>query len=265
MHVRTSTLGRMAAIPFLTACLAATIAFAALWAPSANAQQPEPTADIVDTAIDAGSFTTLVDLVVAADLTDALRGDGPLTVFAPTDDAFAAVPQDVLDALAADPALLTQVLLYHVVAGDVRAADVVTLTSAETLQGESIAIDASDGVVLDGAANVVQTDVLATNGVIHVIDAVLVPDSVANALAAGAVTASPNGGAYVTGINAVVVDGDGPLAAGAGALAIEQASGLSVEAIWSLEGGEWLLYAPGPIDFGLTSIVTPAALFVVLG
>jgi len=135
----------------------------------------EPQLDnIVNTAVNAGSFTTLVTAVQAASLDPTLANDGPFTVFAPTDAAFAALPAGTIDALLLDIPTLTDVLLYHVVAGQVLAADVVSLSSATTLQGATVAIDASSGVKVNDA-NVIQTDVLATNGVIHVIDKVLLP------------------------------------------------------------------------------------------
>ena len=134
------------------------------------------TADIVDTAIAAGDFSTLVAAVQAAGLEDTLRGAGPFTVFAPTDAAFAALPAGTLEALLADPDTLADILLYHVVAGEVLAADVVGLTSATAANGDSISIAVvGGGVVLNGSANVVVTDIMTTNGVIHVIDAVILP------------------------------------------------------------------------------------------
>ncbi|MEJ2316916.1 MAG: fasciclin domain-containing protein [Gammaproteobacteria bacterium] len=132
-------------------------------------------ADIVDTAIQAGSFSTLVKAVKEAGLVETLKGDGPFTVFAPTDEAFAKIPKEQLDALLADKEALTAVLTYHVVPGKVMAADVVKLSSAETVQGQSIAIDATDGVRVDDAT-VIQTDIVTSNGVIHVIDAVILPE-----------------------------------------------------------------------------------------
>lgn len=132
-------------------------------------------ADIVDTAVAAGNFETLVTAVQAADLVETLKGDGPFTVFAPTDEAFAKIPKADLEALLADKEKLTAVLTYHVVAGKVMAADVITMTSAETLQGGSLTIDASDGVKVNDA-NVTATDIKASNGVIHVIDTVLMPE-----------------------------------------------------------------------------------------
>lgn len=133
--------------------------------------------DIVDTAVNAGSFDTLVQAVQAAGLEDTLRGDGPFTVFAPTDEAFAALPEGTLDALLADEEALAAVLTYHVVAGEVMAADVAGLESAETVQGESVTFTVTDDGVMVNDANVVQTDIEASNGVIHVIDKVLLPPS----------------------------------------------------------------------------------------
>ncbi len=132
--------------------------------------------DIVDTAIAAGSFTTLVTAIKAAGLVDTLKGEGPFTVFAPTDEAFAKLPAGTVEGLLKDKEALTAILTYHVVAGKVTAAQVVQLDSAKTLQGQSLTIDASDGVMV-GPAKVVQADVMASNGVIHIIDTVLMPES----------------------------------------------------------------------------------------
>jgi len=131
--------------------------------------------DIVQTAVAAGQFTTLASLLQQAGLVDTLATGGPFTVFAPTDAAFAKVPKATLDALAADPAKLKAVLLYHVVPGRVTAADVVKLTSAKTAEGRSLAIKVVNGSVFVDAAQVTTPDVGATNGVIHVIDSVLIP------------------------------------------------------------------------------------------
>jgi|TARA_R110000772_G_C13304762_1_gene439241 uncharacterized surface protein with fasciclin (FAS1) repeats len=131
--------------------------------------------DIVDTAVAAGDFNTLVTAVKAAGLVETLKGEGPFTVFAPTDAAFAKVPTDTLNALLADKAALANVLTYHVVAGKVMAADVVKLTSAETVQGQAVSIEVKDGKVYVDGAQVVTTDIKASNGVIHVIDAVILP------------------------------------------------------------------------------------------
>ena len=131
--------------------------------------------DIVDTAVAAGDFNTLVTAVKAAGLVETLKGEGPFTVFAPTDAAFAKVPTDTLNALLADKAALANVLTYHVVAGKVMAADVVKLTSAVTVQGQSVSIEVKDGKVYIDGTQVVTTDIEASNGVIHVIDAVILP------------------------------------------------------------------------------------------
>jgi len=135
----------------------------------------KPKANIVQTAVAAGQFKTLVALVKQAGLVGALSGKGPLTVFAPTDAAFAKVPKATLAALGKDKAKLKAVLLYHVVAGKVTAAKVVKLTSAKTLNGQSVSIKVTGGKVLINTAQVVTPDVLASNGVIHVINKVLIP------------------------------------------------------------------------------------------
>jgi uncharacterized surface protein with fasciclin (FAS1) repeats len=131
--------------------------------------------DIVDTAVAAGDFNTLVTAVKAAGLVDTLKSDGPFTVFAPTDAAFAKLPEGTVEALLQDKDKLTQVLTYHVVPGKVMSKDVVKLTSAKTVQGQSVTIDASSGVKVDGA-NVVKADIETSNGVIHVIDSVILPN-----------------------------------------------------------------------------------------
>ena len=131
--------------------------------------------DIVDTAVGAGSFNTLVTAVKAAGLVETLKGKGPFTVFAPTDEAFAKLPKATLDGLLADKQALTKVLLYHVVAGNVMAKDVVKLTEAKTVQGSAAKITVKDGGVKVDNANVVKTDIECTNGVIHVIDTVILP------------------------------------------------------------------------------------------
>ncbi len=138
--------------------------------------------DIVDTAVNAGSFNTLVAAVKAANLVDTLKGPGPFTVFAPTDEAFAKLPAGTVDALLKDIPQLTKILTYHVVSGKVMAADVVKLKSATTVEGSDVKIDASSGVKVNDST-VVTPDVAADNGVIHVIDAVLMPTSVATAAA----------------------------------------------------------------------------------
>jgi uncharacterized surface protein with fasciclin (FAS1) repeats len=138
--------------------------------------KPEPTLDIVETAAAAGNFNTLLAAAQAADLVDALKSEGPLTVFAPTDDAFAALPEGTVEALLQDPETLASILTYHVVPGEVRAAQVVNISSAETLNGASITITVTeDGKVMIDNATVIATDIETTNGIIHVIDAVILP------------------------------------------------------------------------------------------
>jgi len=135
-----------------------------------------PTMDIVETAAAAGSFQTLLAAAEAADLVDALKGAGPITVFAPTDEAFAKLPEGTIDNLLANPEQLRAILLYHVVEGAVTSDQVVKLTSAETLNGTSLMITlTADGKVMIDNATVTVTDIQASNGVIHVIDAVLIP------------------------------------------------------------------------------------------
>lgn len=131
-------------------------------------------ANIVETAISAGSFSTLVKAVQAAGLVETLSGPGPFTVFAPTDEAFAKLPADSIQELFSDIPALTEVLTYHVVPGKVTSGEVAKLTSAKTVNGKNVAINANGGVKID-KANVVLADVMADNGVIHVIDAVILP------------------------------------------------------------------------------------------
>ncbi len=148
---------------------AAVTVFAAPAAVQAGSQK-----DIVDTAVAAGSFKTLATALKAAGLIDTLKGAGPFTVFAPTDEAFAKIPKADLDALIADKAKLTKVLTYHVVAGKVMAADVMKIKEAKTVEGQMVKIDTSSGVKINGA-KVIKADVEASNGVIHVIDSVILP------------------------------------------------------------------------------------------
>jgi uncharacterized surface protein with fasciclin (FAS1) repeats len=135
-----------------------------------------PLGDIVDVAVAAGSFNTLAAALEAAGLVETLKGDGPFTVFAPTDEAFAALPAGLLDALLLEENrdVLIQILTYHVMSGTVLAADVAAGDVA-SLEGSPITITTEGGVMLNGSANVVTVDVLASNGVIHVIDAVILP------------------------------------------------------------------------------------------
>lgn len=157
-----------------------TVAAAALLAMNAYADghgdhsKKEAKMDIVDTAVAAGSFNTLATALTEAGLIEKLKGDGPFTVFAPTDEAFSKIPEDQLKGILADKELLTSILTYHVVAGKVLAADVVKLDSATTIQGSNVSIDTTEGVKVNDA-NVVKTDIMTSNGVIHVIDTVLVP------------------------------------------------------------------------------------------
>jgi uncharacterized surface protein with fasciclin (FAS1) repeats len=143
-----------------------------------NSQSSAPAnANIVQTAASAGQFTTLVSLVKKARLASTLSGKGPYTVFAPTDAAFAKVPKSTLAALARDRAALRSVLLYHVASGRVPAAKVVKVTSVKTLNGQSASIRVRNGKVFVGGARVTTPDVKASNGVIHVINKVLIPRS----------------------------------------------------------------------------------------
>jgi uncharacterized surface protein with fasciclin (FAS1) repeats len=133
--------------------------------------------DIVDTAVAAGSFTTLAKALTAADLVSTLKGPGPFTVFAPTDEAFAQLPAGTLEKLLKpeNKAMLQRVLTYHVVPGKVMAADVVKVNSAKAVSGDMLSIKASGGVVTVNRSRVVNTDIAASNGVIHVVDTVLLP------------------------------------------------------------------------------------------
>jgi uncharacterized surface protein with fasciclin (FAS1) repeats len=133
----------------------------------------KPTMDIVDTAVAAGTFGTLVTAVKAASLVETLKGEGPFTVFAPTDEAFAKLPKGTVEGLLADKAKLTEVLTYHVLSGKVMAADVLKLKDVTTVQGSKAVVDAK-AVTIDGV-KIVQTDIVCSNGVIHVIDAVMLP------------------------------------------------------------------------------------------
>jgi uncharacterized surface protein with fasciclin (FAS1) repeats len=136
---------------------------------------PAARADIVDTAVGAGQFDTLAKALTAAGLVDTLKGPGPFTVFAPTDAAFAKIPADKLNALLADKAALTKVLTYHVVSGKVVAADVKS-GAVKTVQGQALDVNASPAGVTVNGAKVIKTDIMATNGVIHVIDTVVLPN-----------------------------------------------------------------------------------------
>jgi transforming growth factor-beta-induced protein len=145
----------------------------------ASGQMASPTVapDIVDVAASAGTFNTLVAAIKAAGLVETLKGDGPFTVFAPTDAAFAKLPAGTVESLLKpeNRARLRAILTYHVVPGRVMAKDVVGLTSAKTVEGQSITVRVADGSVMVDNAKVIKTDILARNGVIHVIDAVMLP------------------------------------------------------------------------------------------
>jgi len=158
----------------LAALLSGALAFQGAHAYDSKVKAP---ADIVDTAVAAGSFNTLATALKAAGLVETLKGPGPFTVFAPTDEAFAKLPAGTLESLLKpeNKAKLAGILTYHVVAGKVMAADVVKLTSAKTVNGQSVKIAVDGGKVKVNDANVVKTDIGASNGVIHVIDAVLLP------------------------------------------------------------------------------------------
>jgi uncharacterized surface protein with fasciclin (FAS1) repeats len=133
--------------------------------------------DVVDTAVSAGDFTTLVTAIKAAGLVDTLKGEGPFTVFAPTDEAFAKLPAGTVENLLKpeNKQKLVSILTYHVVPGKVMASDVVNLSHAKTVNGQSLMINTSHGVVMVDNAKIVQTDIECSNGVIHVIDAVVLP------------------------------------------------------------------------------------------
>jgi uncharacterized surface protein with fasciclin (FAS1) repeats len=153
------------------ASIAAAFAIAALVATPTRAAEK----DIVDTAIAAGNFTTLTKLLTDAGLVQTLKGAGPFTVFAPTDEAFSKVPKATLEALGKDKEKLRAVLTYHVVAGKVTAAEVTKLKDAKTVQGQSVKISMMGNTVMVDNAHVVKADIMASNGVIHVIDAVMLP------------------------------------------------------------------------------------------
>jgi len=164
----------MKAINTIVVILSVLLVPGALWADNHGAAKM----DIVDTAASAGSFNTLVAAVKAADLVDTLKGAGPYTVFAPTDEAFAKLPAGTLDELLKpeNKAKLQAILTYHVVAGKVMAADATKLTEAKTVNGQSFKVRVEGGAVMVDNAKVVKTDILTSNGVIHVIDQVILPN-----------------------------------------------------------------------------------------
>ena len=159
----------------LASLVLSTAVLAAPLAATASDMNKAPQKDIVDTAVAAGSFKTLATALQAAGLVDTLKGAGPFTVFAPTDAAFAKLPAGTVDALLKDKAKLTAILTYHVVAGKVEAKDVIKLDSAKTVNGQSVTIKVMGDTVMVDNAKVTATDIEASNGVIHVIDSVLMP------------------------------------------------------------------------------------------
>jgi uncharacterized surface protein with fasciclin (FAS1) repeats len=171
----------------------------------------QPTLNIIETADADGGFSTLLAALDAADLTSALEGEGPFTVFAPTDDAFAALEPAFLDYLLANPDVLSEVLLYHVVAGSVNSSVVVGLTEVETLQGSMVDITVNGGVMIDGA-NVVAVDIECTNGIIHVIDAVMLPPDVLDII--GTATSAGGFSTLLAALDAAdltsALEGEGP-------------------------------------------------------
>lgn len=159
-----------------TTILSLTVVAVAAFVPARTSEK-----DIVDTAVAAGSFKTLAKLVGAAGLVDTLKGAGPFTVLAPTDAAFAKVPKKVLDALGADKALLTKVLTYHVISGNVMASDL-KAGNVKTVQGENVKVSLKGGAKFNNA-KVSKADIKCSNGVIHVIDSVILPPTVAKMVA----------------------------------------------------------------------------------
>jgi uncharacterized surface protein with fasciclin (FAS1) repeats len=165
----------MTKLRLTTAALVTAVAAVAVGAPAATSKPAAANKNLVQTAVAAGQFKTLVSLVKQAGLAKTLSGNARYTVFAPTDAAFAKVPKATLKALAADKAKLRAVLLYHVVAGRVTAAKVTKLRSAKTLNGATVQIRLRGGMVYVNGARVVKPDVSASNGVIHVVNKVLIP------------------------------------------------------------------------------------------
>ncbi|MEH1891979.1 fasciclin domain-containing protein [Nostoc sp.] len=136
-------------------------------------------ADLLETAVNAGNFNTLVKAAEAANLIEILKSPGSFTLFAPTDEAFANLPEGTLDSLLQDIPKLKKIVAYHIASGDVRSDDLVQINEAETLEGSIVAIESADGKFKVNNANVLKTDILTDNGVIHIIDAVLMPAMVA--------------------------------------------------------------------------------------
>ncbi len=177
--IRLTRLAAVAAafISCATACIAPVSADCSKKVNGEKPMEKTLTKDIVDTAQSAGSFGTLVQALKEAGLVETLKGEGPFTVFAPTDEAFKKLPEAQLTALLKDKAKLTKVLTFHVVSGSVKAEDVVKLKTAKSLEGSPLAISvSSDGVKIEGA-KVTATDIVCSNGVVHVIDTVILPPS----------------------------------------------------------------------------------------
>jgi len=187
---RLSVFSAVIALALVLAACAPAVAPTAMPEPTTPPPAPEVSNTIVDVAVADGRFTTLAAALEAAGLVETLKGEGPFTVFAPTDDAFAKLPEGTVEALLADIPQLTEILTYHVVTGKVMTADVVELQSANTVNGLPVYIKVADGKVFINGAEVIITDVEADNGVIHVIDSVILPpvDIVETAIADGRFT-----------------------------------------------------------------------------
>ena len=164
---------------FFKLLIAAQFVFVAALASAGHHDKKAASKNIVDTAVAAGQFKTLAAALEAAGLVDTLKGDGPFTVFAPTDDAFAKLPDGTVESLLKpeNRDQLVAILTYHVVPGKVKAADVVKLSEASTVNGQEVAITVADNGVQIDNANVIKTDIGASNGIIHVIDTVIIPAS----------------------------------------------------------------------------------------
>jgi uncharacterized surface protein with fasciclin (FAS1) repeats len=159
----------------LSCFLTAALIFGVSFLPMTGEAAGTPEKNIVETAVGAGQFGTLVTAVKAAGLVETLSGPGPFTVFAPTDEAFAKLPAGTVEALLKDKAKLTSILTYHVVSGKYMAADVLKTSSLESVQGQKISISLKDGAPMADNAKIIKTDIVCSNGVIHVIDAVILP------------------------------------------------------------------------------------------
>ena len=159
----------------LSGFMAAALVFGLSFLPMTGGTADVSEKNIVETAVGAGLFNTLVTAVKAAGLVETLSGPGPFTVFAPTDEAFAKLPAGTVEKLLQDKAKLTSILTYHVVSGKYMAADVLKMSSLKSVQGQNITISLKDGAPMVDNAKIVKTDIVCSNGVIHVIDAVILP------------------------------------------------------------------------------------------